>query len=289
MFESANLKHHVDKAAYKREAAKLREALLDAQYDLKQNGRFPVLILIGRRRRRRQERDGQPAQRVDGSAPHPHQRVLRSPSDEERERPAHVALLAGAAAQGQDRHLLRRLAHACRSSTGSSGEISEGEFARDDRRDPALREDAAATRACCCSSSGSTCPRSQQRKRLKAAGDGPEDALARDRARLGVLQALRQVRQGLRAVPAQDQRPARRRGSWCRAPTRATARSPSGRHLLAAMRERLDEKPLKRVPDKTPADAGARRPPERAARAQTRPADDQGGVRARNSRSGRAG
>src|SRR3989304_9465586 len=46
MFESANLKHRLDKAVYKREAAKLRQALLDAQYDLKQNGRFPVLILI---------------------------------------------------------------------------------------------------------------------------------------------------------------------------------------------------------------------------------------------------
>jgi len=46
MFESANLKHKIDKAKYKREAVKLRQALLDAQYDLKQNGRFPVLILI---------------------------------------------------------------------------------------------------------------------------------------------------------------------------------------------------------------------------------------------------
>ena len=40
MFESANLEHHVDKAAYRREEAKLREALLDAQFDLKQNAAF---------------------------------------------------------------------------------------------------------------------------------------------------------------------------------------------------------------------------------------------------------
>ena len=46
MFESASLKHHVDKAVYKREAPKLRQALLDAQYDLKQDGRFPVLVVI---------------------------------------------------------------------------------------------------------------------------------------------------------------------------------------------------------------------------------------------------
>src|SRR3954462_2647226 len=46
MFDSANLNHRFDKAAYAREEAKLRPALLNAQYDLKENGRFPVLILV---------------------------------------------------------------------------------------------------------------------------------------------------------------------------------------------------------------------------------------------------
>src|SRR5205809_4237313 len=46
MFESANLDHTVSKNLYKREESRLRERLLDAQYDLKENGRFPVLILI---------------------------------------------------------------------------------------------------------------------------------------------------------------------------------------------------------------------------------------------------
>lgn len=46
MFESANLRHEVPKAAYQREVAELRAALLNAQYDLKLAGRFPVLILI---------------------------------------------------------------------------------------------------------------------------------------------------------------------------------------------------------------------------------------------------
>jgi len=46
MFESAELEHKIDKATYRREAPKLREALLNSQYDLKENGRFPVLILI---------------------------------------------------------------------------------------------------------------------------------------------------------------------------------------------------------------------------------------------------
>ena len=47
MFTSASLKHRVDKATFKREEPKLREALLSAQYDLAQQKRFPVLILIG--------------------------------------------------------------------------------------------------------------------------------------------------------------------------------------------------------------------------------------------------
>ena len=46
MFDSANLDHSIDKAAYKREEPKLREALLNTQTDLMERGKFPVLILI---------------------------------------------------------------------------------------------------------------------------------------------------------------------------------------------------------------------------------------------------
>lgn len=87
MFESAELGHKVDKARYKREAPRLREALLDAQYDLKADGTFPVVILIGG---------------VDGAGKGETVNLLNAwmdprliqthafgvPSDEERERPA---------------------------------------------------------------------------------------------------------------------------------------------------------------------------------------------------------
>jgi AMP-polyphosphate phosphotransferase len=46
MFESAVLEHAVSKEQFRREQARLRAALLNAQYDLKLDGRFPVLILI---------------------------------------------------------------------------------------------------------------------------------------------------------------------------------------------------------------------------------------------------
>jgi polyphosphate:AMP phosphotransferase len=47
MFESAELGHKIDKATYDREEPKLREALLNAQYDLVQSKRFPAIILVG--------------------------------------------------------------------------------------------------------------------------------------------------------------------------------------------------------------------------------------------------
>lgn len=46
MFESAEIGHSIDKETYEKEVAELREALLEAQYELKQQARFPVIVLI---------------------------------------------------------------------------------------------------------------------------------------------------------------------------------------------------------------------------------------------------
>jgi polyphosphate kinase 2 (PPK2 family) len=46
MFESAELNHDISKAVYRREEPKLRQALLDAQNELQQQRRFAVLIMI---------------------------------------------------------------------------------------------------------------------------------------------------------------------------------------------------------------------------------------------------
>ena len=46
MFESAELGHKIAKSVYKREVPPLREALLDAQFDLLQSKKFPVIILV---------------------------------------------------------------------------------------------------------------------------------------------------------------------------------------------------------------------------------------------------
>lgn len=47
MFESAELGHKIDKVTYDAEVPSLREALLNAQFDLAQKANFPVIILVG--------------------------------------------------------------------------------------------------------------------------------------------------------------------------------------------------------------------------------------------------
>jgi polyphosphate:AMP phosphotransferase len=47
MFESAELGHKINKITYDKEEPKLREALLNAQFDLAQKAKFPVIILVG--------------------------------------------------------------------------------------------------------------------------------------------------------------------------------------------------------------------------------------------------
>ncbi len=46
MFESAELGHKIDKETYKKEVPALRAALQDAQWDLKENGKIPVIVLV---------------------------------------------------------------------------------------------------------------------------------------------------------------------------------------------------------------------------------------------------
>ena len=86
MFESAELGHAIDKTTFRAEVPALRAALLDAQFEVREQARFPVVILISG---------------VDGSGKSETINVLyewldprylstlafSAPSDEERERP----------------------------------------------------------------------------------------------------------------------------------------------------------------------------------------------------------
>ncbi len=253
MFESANLKHHVDKAAYKREEAKLREALLDAQFDLKRERPLSGADPDRRRRGRRQGRDGQPAQRVDGPAPHPDQRVRRAVG-----RGARAARRCGASG-ARCRPRARSASSSapgtpCRSSSGSWARSARASSRAQIERDPALREDALRRRR---AGPQVLVPPVQgpAEEAPEGAGEGSEDALARHRARLEVLQALRPVRQGVRAVPARDQH---RRGAVDRGGGRGPALpQPHGRPAPA----RGDARAARREAGQAPArqDSAARR------------------------------
>lgn len=86
MFESAELGHAVDKATFKAEVPALREALLEAQFELAQNARFPVILLFS-------GADGagkrETVQTLTEWMDPRHIRMPRvgDPTDEERERP----------------------------------------------------------------------------------------------------------------------------------------------------------------------------------------------------------
>ena len=86
MFESAELGHKLSKGQYQRIEPGLRADLLDAQYELSRNGRFPVVILIsGVRGAGKGETVNLLNEWMDPR--HIHTHAFDNPSDEERERP----------------------------------------------------------------------------------------------------------------------------------------------------------------------------------------------------------
>ena len=86
MFESAELGHKLSKGEYKRIEPKLRVELLDAQYQLSQLGKFPVIVLIsGVRGAGKGETVNLLNEWMDPR--HIHTHAFDNPSDEESERP----------------------------------------------------------------------------------------------------------------------------------------------------------------------------------------------------------
>ncbi len=77
MFESAAIGHQISKDVYRAEVPALRAALLDAQIELYQRKKMPVLVLDQRTGWLGQGRDDQPALRVDGPALSVHPGVCR--------------------------------------------------------------------------------------------------------------------------------------------------------------------------------------------------------------------
>jgi polyphosphate:AMP phosphotransferase len=235
MFEFAELEHQVGKAAYKREEPKLREQLLNAQYDLKENGKFSALIVIAG---------------VEGAGKGETIHLLNEwmdprhilthgfvdPSDEERERPQQWRYWKALPPKGKvgvffgawhSEPIVERV-DADLSTGGFAEKVSEIV-----RLEKMLSDEGVLLLKYWFHVS-----KKVQKKNLAAIGEKPPPHYKRF---LKVSEEF--VRRTSTAeapwivVPAADKR--------FRALT-------FGRHVLAALRERLDEKPVKRHEDKHP-------------------------------------
>jgi len=246
MFESAKLEHHLDKAVYERAAAQLRRALLDAQYDLKQHGRFPVLVLIaGVEGAGKSETVNLLNEWMDPR--HILTSAFFDPSDEERERPALWRFWRALPPKGKigiffgawhTMPIIRRV----------FGESDEGEFAREiseiQRFEKMLCDEGVLVLKYWFHLS-----KGQQRKRLKElAGDPKTRWRVTDRD----WQFFELYKRFVRVCDPFLRKTSTGEAPWIVVPG-ADARYRTltvGKHLLAAMRERLDEKPRARPTQK---------------------------------------
>jgi polyphosphate:AMP phosphotransferase len=248
MFESAELNHDISKTVYRREEAKLRQGLLDAQNELRQNGRFTVLVVIaGVEGAGKGEMVNLLNEWMDPR--YIETRAFSMPSDEEAERPhmwrfwralppkGRIGIFFGA---WHSQPILDRVL----------GRIKTAEY---DRRIAEIQrmEKMLCDEGVLLLKFWFHLSRKQQKKRLKQ--------IARDSE-----QSSRAMKFAWKLYDLYDEfaavcEPFIRRTSSAEAPwIPVPGADPQyrslavGRTLLAALRERLDDQPVKRLPDRTP-------------------------------------
>ena len=248
MFESASLKHKVDKATFRREEPKLRDALLNAQYDLKQKGSFPVLILIaGVEGAGKGETVNLLNEWMDPR--HISTHAFFEPSSEEAERPAQWRFWKALPPKGRI-GIFFGAWHSMPIIQRVFGGLEEGEFA------PQLGEITRLEKMLC--DEGVLLlkywfhlSRGQMRKRLR---ELEKDPRTRWRVTDREWEYYKRYRKFVKVCEPFLRRTSSAEAPWIVIP----GADPEyrvltmGRHLLTAMRERLDEKPVKRLPDRTP-------------------------------------
>jgi polyphosphate:AMP phosphotransferase len=248
MFESAGLKHSVLKADYQLEEARLREALLEAQLDLEAAGRFPVLVLIaGVEGAGKGEMVNLLNEWMDPRLIQT--RAFGPPSDEERERPAHWRFWRALPPKGQI-GIFFGAWHTLPIVQRVMGDIDDGEFTR------AIGEIRRLEQMLC--DEGVLLvkywfhlSKDQQKKRLVAL---ERDPTTRWRVTETEWAYFKQYDRFVEVCDPFLRETSTGEAPWIVVPG-ADPRFRAltvGRHLLAAMRERLDGPPLAAGPDKTP-------------------------------------
>ncbi|MBP6766096.1 MAG: polyphosphate:AMP phosphotransferase, partial [Rubrivivax sp.] len=249
MFESAELLHPVAKAAYLQEQAQLRAALLNAQYDLKLNGRFPVLILIaGVEGAGKGETVNLLNEWMDPR--HIQTTAFGTPSDEEAERPAHWRFWRALPPKGRigiffgawhTQPIVQRVL----------GQIDAGTFASA-TADIQRLEKMLCDEGVLLLKYWFHLSKEQQRKRLKAL---EKDPATRWRVTDTDWEYFKRYEHFVEICEPFVRETSTAQAPWVVVPGadpayRALA---VGRHLLAAMRARLDEKPAKAPRTRLPA------------------------------------
>lgn len=248
MFESAELGHRIDKETYQREEPALREALLNAQFDLAQAKRFPVVIVIGG---------------VDGAGKgetvnmlnewmdprHIHTHAFPEPSDEERERPRMWRFWRALPPRGKI-GILFGAWHTQPIVDRVYGNIGKATLAQSIaeivRFEKMLTDEGALVLKFWFHLS-----KERQRKRLKALEKDPKTrwrVTSTDWERFKNYDRFRKVSEQFLLQTSKAEAP------W----VVVEGEDPQyrmltvGNLLLSAMRERLDQKPVKHLPDRTP-------------------------------------
>ena len=248
MFESANLLHTVAKDAYQREEARLRADLLNAQYDLKLDGRFPVLILIaGVEGAGKGETVNLLNEWMDPR--HIQTTAFGTPSDEEAERPAHWRFWRALPPKGRI-GIFFGAWHTLPIVQRVMGELDEGDFAAATAEIQRL-EKMLCDEGVLLLKYWFHLSRDQQRKRLKALEKDPDTrwrVTDTEWAYFKLYDRFVEVCEPFVRQTSTAQAP------WIVVPGadpnyRALA---VGRHLLAALRQRLADKPAKAARAKTP-------------------------------------
>ena len=248
MFESANLYHKVDKTVYRRQEPKLREALLNAQYDLKQNGRFPVLILVagvegaGKGETVNLLNEWMDPRHIEASG-------FADPSDEENERPRMWRYWRALPPKGKIGVFFGAW-HTQPVVDRVMGRIGAGKF--DQHITEILRFEKMLTdEGVLLLKFWFHLSKEQQKKRLKALEKDPKTSwrvTKNDWELYKLYDRFNKVCEPFLRRTSTGEAP------WLVVPG-ADPRHRSltvGKTLLAALRERLDEKPVKRLPDTNP-------------------------------------